>query len=292
MISLKGHMHNIFGVKKHFHRNNQLGSTSMTLLASYSVRVLSSVYNKENAQNQPCHGWLNSKCVVLTPKISSQCPASGVCQCPSWGLYQNVGQEMSVCFTLYHMADLSGLITIMNYIIKFSILVKCQIVNQSILRLRYTFGLPQDVSVSTMQCSLLSHAFRPSRFSITNELSAKHNNYSCLLFFTRLYQLIVFFIVTSRDISVKASKVRLSIYGHHVNEITQYTIFLGNDKLKWYSQVKHFGHTFNCCINFSADVTYRKGQFIGCIITQFGFAHPVCKLKLLITHGYSFYGSS
>ncbi len=24
-------------------------------------------------------------------------------------------------------------------------------------------------------------------------------------------------------------------HGHHVNEITQYTIFLGNDKLKWYS---------------------------------------------------------
>ncbi len=70
---------------------------------------------------------------------------------------------------------------------------------------------------------------------------------------------------------------------------------LGNDKLKWYSQVKHHGHTFNCCVNFSVDVAYRKGQFIGCvnsIITQFGFAHPVSKLKLLVTHGYSFYGSS
>ncbi len=80
-----------------------------------------------------------------------------------------------------------------------------------------------------------------------------------------------------------------------MNEITQYTIFLGNDKLKWYSQVKQLGHTFNCCVNFSADVTYRKGQFIGCvnsIITQFGFAHPLCKLKLLVTHGYSFYCSS
>ncbi len=52
-----------------------------------------------------------------------------------------------------------------------------------------------------------------------------------------------------------------------------------------------FGHTFNCCVNLSTDVAYRKGQFIGCvnsIITQFGFAHPVCKLKLLVTHGYSF----
>ncbi len=84
-------------------------------------------------------------------------------------------------------------------------------------------------------------------------------------------------------------------HGHHVNEITHYTIFLGNDKLKWYSQVKHLGHTFNCCVNFSADIAYRKGQFIGCvnsIITQFGFAHTACKLKLLVTHGYSFYGSS
>ncbi len=48
-------------------------------------------------------------------------------------------------------------------------------------------------------------------------------------------------------------------HGHHVNEITQYTIFLGNDKLKWYSQVMHLGHTFNCCVNFSADFAYRKG---------------------------------
>ncbi len=84
-------------------------------------------------------------------------------------------------------------------------------------------------------------------------------------------------------------------HGHHVNEITQYTIFFGNDKLKWYSQVKHLSHTFNWRVNFSADVAYRKGQFIGSvnsIITQFGFAHPVCKLKLLVTHSYSFYASS
>ncbi len=73
-------------------------------------------------------------------------------------------------------------------------------------------------------------------------------------------------------------------HGHHVNEITEYIIFLGNDKLKWYSQVKHLGHTFNCCVNLSADVAYRKGQLIGCvnsIITQFGFAHQVCKLNCL-----------
>ncbi len=93
-------------------------------------------------------------------------------------------------------------------------------------------------------------------------------------------------------------KKTVCINFHHacqVNEITQYTIFLGNDKLKWYSQVKHLGHTFNCCMIFSADVAFRKGKFIGCInsiITQFGFSHPVCKLKLLVTHGYSFYGSS
>ncbi len=84
-------------------------------------------------------------------------------------------------------------------------------------------------------------------------------------------------------------------HGYHANEITQYTIFLGNDKLKWYSQVMHLCHTFNCCVNVSADVAYRKGQFIGhvnSIITQFGFAHHICKLKLLVTHDYSLYSSS
>ncbi len=84
-------------------------------------------------------------------------------------------------------------------------------------------------------------------------------------------------------------------HGDHVNEITQYTIFLGNDKLKWYLKVKHLVHTFNCCVNVSADVAYRKGQFIGCvnsIITQLCFGHPDCKPKLFVTHGYSFYGSS
>ncbi len=85
------------------------------------------------------------------------------------------------------------------------------------------------------------------------------------------------------------------IMGVNVNEITQYTIFLGNNKLKWYLQVKHLVYTFNCCVNVFADVAYRKGKFIGCvnsIITQFCFTHPVCKIKLLVTHGYSFYGSS
>ncbi len=96
----------------------------------------------------------------------------------------------------------------------------------------------------------------------------------------------------STGLTFNANKTQ---HGHHVNEITQYTIFLGNDKLKWYSQVKDLGHTFNCCVNFSANIAFRKGQFVGCVnstITQFGFAHPVCKLKLLVTHVYSFYGSS
>ncbi len=65
-------------------------------------------------------------------------------------------------------------------------------------------------------------------------------------------------------------------HGCHMNEIIQYTIFLGCDKLKWNSQVKHLGHTFNCCVNVSSNIVYRKGQFLGCansIITQFDFAY-------------------
>ncbi len=88
---------------------------------------------------------------------------------------------------------------------------------------------------------------------------------------------------TSNGLTFNANKTLCITFhhGHHVNEITQYTIFLGNDKLKWNLQVKHLGHTFNCYVHVSVDVAYRKGQFIG-------FAHPVCKLKLLLTHSYSF----
>ncbi len=54
---------------------------------------------------------------------------------------------------------------------------------------------------------------------------------------------------TSTGLTLNAKKT-LCIkfhHGHRVNEITQYIIFLGNDKLKWYLQVKHLGHTFNGC---------------------------------------------
>ncbi len=79
------------------------------------------------------------------------------------------------------------------------------------------------------------------------------------------------------------------------NEPVQYSVYLGNDKLTWHTQVKHLGHQFTCCSSFNPDIAYRKGQFIGCvnnILTQFGFAHPSSKVKLLATHGYNFYGSS
>ncbi len=97
---------------------------------------------------------------------------------------------------------------------------------------------------------------------------------------------------TSTGLTFNAKKTLCIKFHHgcHMNEITQYTIFLVSDKLKWYSQVKHLGHTFNCCVNCSADVAYRKGQFIGCvnsIIPQFGFVHLVCKLKLFVTHAYN-----
>ncbi len=63
-------------------------------------------------------------------------------------------------------------------------------------------------------------------------------------------------------------------YGKNSGEIPQYSVYLGLDKLQWYSQVKHLGHIFNYCSSFSTDVANRKGQFIGCvnsIITQFWF---------------------
>ncbi len=45
---------------------------------------------------------------------------------------------------------------------------------------------------------------------------------------------------TSTSLTLNAKKTICIKFHHrlHVDEITQYPIFLGNDKLKWYSQVK------------------------------------------------------
>ncbi len=45
-------------------------------------------------------------------------------------------------------------------------------------------------------------------------------------------------ISTSSGLTFNAKKTRCIKfhYGHHVNEITQHTIYLGNHKLQWYSQ--------------------------------------------------------
>ncbi len=84
------------------------------------------------------------------------------------------------------------------------------------------------------------------------------------------------------------------------------------NKLKWFTQVKHLGHTFGCCLYYSAswkgqfikyikstithfgvDIASWKGQFIKYIkstITHFRVVRPVCKFQILVTHthGYSF----
>ncbi len=57
--------------------------------------------------------------------------------------------------------------------------------------------------------------------------------------------------------------------------------------------VKHLGHIFDCCLSFTKDVC-KKGKFVACvnnIVTEFGFAHPRCKAKMVKTYGTSFYGS-
>jgi hypothetical protein len=71
-------------------------------------------------------------------------------------------------------------------------------------------------------------------------------------------------------------------------------IFLNNKLLKWCSHVKHLGHIISCCAEFQNDILFRKGKFIACvnnILTEFSFAHPSTKVKLLQMYGCSFYGS-
>ncbi len=76
--------------------------------------------------------------------------------------------------------------------------------------------------------------------------------------------------------------------------IVQYPITFSGKQLKWFSSVKHLGHIFDCCLSFTKDVVCKKDKFVGCvnnIVTEFGFAHPRCKAKMVKTYRTSFYAS-
>ena len=67
---------------------------------------------------------------------------------------------------------------------------------------------------------------------------------------------------------------------YHV--LTQYDVQMGT-KLQWVNRVKHFGHTFDCCANFDADIRSRKGNFIACvntILSEFAFVPRQTEIKM------------
>lgn len=75
----------------------------------------------------------------------------------------------------------------------------------------------------------------------------------------------------------------------------EFSVFLHKKLLKWSNTVKHLGHTLTCCLTCDEDINQKKGQFIACvnnILTEFSFAHPKVKARLLSIYGTSFYGSS
>jgi hypothetical protein len=79
------------------------------------------------------------------------------------------------------------------------------------------------------------------------------------------------------------------------DNIKEPDIFLNGNKIEWSKHVKHLGHTLSCCLSSDKDIDLKKGKFIGCvnnIATEFQFAHPVTKAKLLQIYGCSFYGSN
>ncbi len=78
------------------------------------------------------------------------------------------------------------------------------------------------------------------------------------------------------------------------SHIVQYPITLSGKQLKCLSSVMHLGHILDCCLTFAKDVVHKKGKFVACvtnIVTEFGFAHPRYKAKMVKTYGTSFYGS-
>ena len=93
-------------------------------------------------------------------------------------------------------------------------------------------------------------------------------------------------------------KKSMCIHFHKCGECTSSIdphMSLNGSKLKWSRTVKHLGHTISCCLNFDKDLNIQKGKFIGCvnnIMTEFSFAHPRTKCRLMQIYGTSFYGSS
>ncbi len=90
------------------------------------------------------------------------------------------------------------------------------------------------------------------------------------------------------------SKKKICIKFHEsakCSHIVQYPITLSGKQLKWFSSIKHLGHIFDC---LTKDVVCKKAKFVACvnnIVTEFEFAHPRCKAKMVKTYGISFYGS-
>ncbi len=95
--------------------------------------------------------------------------------------------------------------------------------------------------------------------------------------------------------NAKKTKCILFHVRHSERDTHEFNLSLNGDKLKWFRDVTHLGHHFNCCLSFAKDVNSRKSQFIQSvneINTEFAFAHPICKAKLLQIYGTSFYGSN
>ncbi len=83
------------------------------------------------------------------------------------------------------------------------------------------------------------------------------------------------------------SKKTMSIKFHDsdiCSPIVQYPITVSGKQLKLFSSVKHLGHIFDCCLSFVKDVVSKKCKFVAYvnnIVTEFGFAHPGCKAKMV-----------
>ncbi len=90
--------------------------------------------------------------------------------------------------------------------------------------------------------------------------------------------------------NVKKSKCIAFHKNKHEQLITeQCTMVLNGNPIMWFSDIVHLDH------HFKNDTNLKKGQLIQCIneiCTEFAFAHPKCKSKLLQIYGSSFYGSN
>ena len=92
------------------------------------------------------------------------------------------------------------------------------------------------------------------------------------------------------------SKTKCIVFSHKTKiDETLKNISLDGNTLPWVSKVKHLGHLLQADNSMAADITQKRGTFIGrvnSLLQEFHFSPPNIIMKLMHTYATCLYGSN